>query len=126
MKEYKMRRGETLEGRVPDMKAMVEDYLGPIIGTEEFKDGDLYVAGKPKDPVFIHIVVGTIKCSSKKDKLVANFEEASPTDFASEDLKTADETADAKNDFLLGAAGHDMRSHCGPMKHTVEDDAPNV
>ncbi|NIS31627.1 MAG: hypothetical protein GWN07_14785, partial [Actinobacteria bacterium] len=35
MKEYKMRRGETLEERVPDMEATIEEYFGPVAGTTD-------------------------------------------------------------------------------------------
>ncbi|CQR51198.1 MULTISPECIES: DUF5611 family protein [Haloferax] len=126
MKEYKMRRGETLEERIPDMKATVEDYFGPITGTEEFKGSDLYVVGEPKNPVFTRIVAGAVKYSGKKDKLAVNFEEADPADLAPEDLEAAGEAVSAKNDFLLEATGRDAKSRRDSMKRAVEDDAPDV
>ncbi|ELZ58239.1 MULTISPECIES: DUF5611 family protein [unclassified Haloferax] len=126
MKEYKMRRGETLEERIPDMEATVEDYFGPITGTEEFKGSDLYVVGEPDNPVFTRIVAGAVKYSGKKDKLAVNFEEADPADLAPEDLEAAGEAVSAKNDFLLEATGRDAKSRRDSMKRAVEDDAPDV
>ncbi|ELZ93226.1 DUF5611 family protein [Haloferax sulfurifontis] len=126
MKEYKMRRGETLEERIPDMKATVEDYFGPITDTEEFKGSDLYVVGEPDNPVFTRIVAGAVKYSGKKDKLAVNFEEADPADLAPEDLEAAGEAVSAKNDFLLEATGRDAKSRRDSMKRAVEDDAPDV
>ncbi|ELZ74054.1 hypothetical protein C457_02195 [Haloferax prahovense DSM 18310] len=126
MKEYKMRRGETLEERIPDMKATVEDYFGPITDTEEFKGSDLYVVGEPKNPVFTRIVAGAVKYCGKKDKLAVNFEEADPADLAPEDLEAAGEAVSAKNDFLLEATGRDAKSRRDSMKRAVEDDAPDV
>lgn len=121
-----MRRGETLEERIPDMKATVEDYFGPITDTEEFKGSDLYVVGEPKNPVFTRIVAGAVKYSGKKDKLAVNFEEADPADLAPEDLEAAGEAVSAKNDFLLEATGRDAKSRRDSMKRAVEDDAPDV
>ncbi|KTG29653.1 DUF5611 family protein [Haloferax profundi] len=125
MKEYKMRRGETLEERIPDMEATVEDYFGPITGTEEFKGSDLYVVGEPKNPVFKRVVVGAVKYSGKKDRLAVNFEEADPTDLSPDDLEAAGEAVNAKNEFLLEATGRDAKSRRDSMKRAVEDDAPD-
>ncbi|KAB1197362.1 MULTISPECIES: DUF5611 family protein [Haloferax] len=125
MKEYKMRRGETLEERIPDMEATVEDYFGPITGTEEYKGSDLFVVGEPKNPVFKRVVVGAVKYSGKKDKLAVNFEEQDPTELAPEDLEAAGEAVSAKNDFLLEATGRDAKSRRNSMKRAVEDDAPD-
>ncbi|KAB1186794.1 MULTISPECIES: DUF5611 family protein [Haloferax] len=125
MKEYKMRRGETLEERIPDMEATVEEYFGPITGTEDFKGSDLFVVGEPKNPVFKRVVVGAVKYSGKKDRLAVNFEEADPTDLAPEDLEAAGEAVSAKNDFLLEATGRDAKSRRDSMKRAVEDDAPD-
>lgn len=125
-KEYKMCRGETLEERIPDMEATVEDYPGLIADAGGFKDSDLYVVGGPENPVLIHIVAGAAKYSGKKDKFMVNFEEAGPADLASEDLGAAGEAVSAKNDFLLGAAGRDAKSRRDPMKRVIEDDVPDV
>ncbi|MFB6220214.1 MAG: DUF5611 family protein, partial [Halolamina sp.] len=69
MKEYKMRRGETLEERIPNMEETVEEYFGEITGTDEYKGSDLYVVGEPDNPVFTRIVAGAVEYSGKKDKL---------------------------------------------------------
>ncbi|WP_396610778.1 DUF5611 family protein [Haloferax sp. S1W] len=125
MKEYKMRRGETLEERIPDMEATVEDYFGPITGTEDYKGSDLYVVGEPKNPVFQRVVVGAVEYSGKKDRLAVNFEEADPTELGPEDLESAGEAVSAKNEFLLEATGRDAKSRRDSMKRAVEDDAPD-
>jgi hypothetical protein len=125
MKEYKMRRGETLDERVPDMKAFVEEYFGPITHTTEYKGSDLYVVGEPSNPVFKRIVAGAVKYSGKKDKLAVEFEEADPTELDPEDLEAAGEAVDAKNDFLLEATGRDAKSRRDSMKRAVEDEAPD-
>ena len=125
MKEYKMRRGETLGERIPDMEATVEDYFGSITGTEEYKGSDLYVVGEPKNPVFQRVVVGAVEYSGKKDRLAVNFEEADPTELDPDDLEAAGEAVSAKNDFLLEATGRDAKSRRDSMKRAVEDDAPD-
>ena len=61
MREYKMRRGEHLEERVPDMKAKIEDFFGEVSGTEEYKSSDLYVVEDPDNPVFDRITAGTVE-----------------------------------------------------------------
>ena len=122
MKEYKMRRGEYLEERVPDMEATVEDYFGPITDTQEFKGSDLYVIAEPDNPVFEKIVVGTVEYSGKKDKLAVEFHERDPTELGPDELEAAGEAVDAKNDFLLEATGRDAKSRRDSMKRTVEDD----
>lgn len=122
MKEYKMRRGEYLEERIPDMEATVVDYFGPITGTEEFKGSDLYVIAEPDNPVFEKIVVGAVEYSGKKDKLAVEFHERDPTELGPDELEAAGEAVDAKNDFLLEATGRDAKSRRDSMKRTVEDD----
>lgn len=126
MKEYKMRRGETLEERMPDLEGSIEDYFGPITGTEEFNGHELFVVGEPKNPVFTKIVAGPAKYSGKKDKLAVHFEERPAEEVIAEGL--ADHAADAvsaKNEFLLEATGRDAKSRRDSMKRTVEDDAPD-
>ncbi|MFP9191576.1 DUF5611 family protein [Natronosalvus vescus] len=122
MKEYKMRRGEHLEDRIPDMKATVEDYFGSITGTEEFKGSDLYVVGEPKNPVFERIVVGAVQYSGKKDKLAVDFVERDPTELGPDELEAAGEAVSAKNDFLLEATARDAKSRRESLKRSVEDD----
>ena len=125
MREYKMRRGEHLEDRIPDMKATVEEYFGPVTDTQTYQDSELYVIGEPDNPVFERIVVGAVKYSGKKDRLAVEFTERDPADLAPEDLEHADGAVDAKNEFLLEATGRDAKSRRESMKRAVEDDAPD-
>ncbi|WP_408956993.1 DUF5611 family protein [Natrinema sp. 74] len=122
MKEYKMRRGEYLEERIPDMEATVEDYFGPITDTQEYKGSDLYFIEEPDNPVFEKIVVGAVEYSGKKDKLAVEFHERDPTELGPDELEAAGEAVDAKNDFLLEATGRDAKSRRDSMKRKVEDD----
>jgi hypothetical protein len=124
MKEYKMRRGEYLEERVPEMADTVEEYFGEITGTEEFKGSDLFVVAGPKNPVFERIVAGTVSYSGKKDKLGVEFEERPAEEVIAEgNADAAADAVDAKNDFLLEATGRDAKSRRDSMKRAVEDDA---
>jgi len=122
MKEYKMRRGEYLEERIPDMESTVEDYFGPITGTEEYKGSDLFCIEEPANPVFEKIIVGAVEYSGKKDKLAVEFHERDPTELGPDELEAAGEAVDAKNDFLLEATGRDAKSRRESMKRKVEDD----
>ena len=124
MKEYKMRRGEHLEDRMPDLKASIEDYFGPISTTEDFNGHDLYVVEEPDNPVFKRIVAGAASYSGKKDKLAVDFQERPAEDVIAEG--NADAAADAvskKNKFLLEATGRDAKARRESLKRTVEDDA---
>jgi len=124
MEEYKMRRGEYLEERVPDLEATVEEYFGPITETEEFKGSDLYVVGDPDNPVFTRIVAGAVSYSGKKDKLAVHFEERDLESLMETgDVDAAGDANDAKNDFLLECTGRDAKSRRESMKRAVEDDA---
>jgi hypothetical protein len=124
MEEYKMRRGEYLEERVPDLEATIEEYFGPITGTEEFKGSDLYVVGEPDNPVFTRIVAGAVSYSGKKDKLAVHFEERDLQDLMEAgDVDAAGDANTAKNDFLLECTGRDAKSRRESMKRSVEDDA---
>jgi len=125
MKEYKMRRGETLEERIPDMETTVEEYFGPITDTMEYKGSDLYVVEEPDNPVFKRIVAGAVSYSGKKDRLGVEFEERDPAELGPDDLEAAGDAVDAKNDFLLEATGRDAKSRRDSMKRAVEDDAPD-
>ncbi|ELZ09514.1 hypothetical protein C479_11870 [Halovivax asiaticus JCM 14624] len=122
MKEYKMRRGEYLEERIPDMEASIEDYFGPITGTEEFKGSALHVVAEPDNPVFERIVVGAVEYSGKKDKLAVEFHERDPTELGPDELEAAADAVDAKNDFLLEATGRDAKARRDSLKRAVEDD----
>jgi hypothetical protein len=124
MKEYKMRRGEYLEERMPDLEAEVEDYFGEITATQEFKGSDLYVVEDPENPVFDRITVGAVEYSGKKDKLAVDFEERPAEEVIAEgDAEAAADAVDAKNDFLLEATGRDAKARRDSMKRSVEDDA---
>ncbi|MFW5938820.1 MAG: DUF5611 family protein [Halolamina sp.] len=124
MKEYKMRRGETLEERIPDMEATVEEYFGEITAREEYKGSDLYVVEEPDNPVFERIVAGAVEYSGKKDWLGVEFEERDPSELGPEELEAAGDAVDAKNAFLLEATGRDAKSRRESLKREVEDDAP--
>ena len=122
MEEYKMRRGEYLEERVPDLEATVEEYFGPITDTEEFNGSDLYVVEEPDNPVFDRIVAGAVSYSSKKDKLAVEFHERDLEELMETgDVDAAGDANDAKNDFLLECTGRDAKSRRESMKRSVED-----
>ncbi|WP_135827782.1 DUF5611 family protein [Halorussus halobius] len=124
MKEYKMRRGEHLDDRIPDMKATVEEYFGEITGTEEHDGHELYVVGDPDNPVFDKILAGAAEYSGKKDKLAVHFEERPAEDVIAEGhADAAADAVDKKNDFLLEATGRDAKARRDSMKRQVEDDA---
>ena len=124
MEEYKMRRGEYLEERVPDLEATIEEYFGPITDTEEFNGSDLYVVEEPDNPVFDRIVAGAVSYSSKKDKLAVEFHERDLEELMETgDVDAAGDANDAKNDFLLECTGRDAKSRRESMKRSVEDDA---
>ena len=122
MEEYKMRRGEYLEERVPDLEATIEEYFGPITDTEEFNGSDLYVVEEPDNPVFDRIVAGAVSYSSKKDKLAVEFHERELEELMETgDVDAAGDANDAKNDFLLECTGRDAKSRRESMKRSVED-----
>ncbi|CAI48306.1 uncharacterized protein NP_0430A [Natronomonas pharaonis DSM 2160] len=124
MEEYKMRRGEYLEERVPDMEATIEEYFGPITGTEEYKGNDLHVVADPDNPVFNRVVAGTMSYSSKKDKLAVDFDERELEELMETgDVDAAADANNAKNDFLLECTGRDAKARRESMKRAVEDDA---
>jgi hypothetical protein len=126
MKEYKMRRGEHLEERMPDLKGSIEAYFGPVTGTEEYGGSDLYVVETPENPVFDRIVAGAATYSGKKDRLAVHFEERPAEDVIAEgNADAAADAVDAKNEFLLEATGRDAKSRRDSLKRAVEDDAPD-
>jgi hypothetical protein len=127
MKQYKMRRGETLEENAPDLKATIEGYFGPVTGTEEHDGHELYVVGEPDNPVFKRIIAGAATFSGKKDKLAVHFEERDAAEVIAEgNADAAQDAVDAKNSFLLEVTGRDAKSRRNSMKRAVEDDAPDV
>jgi hypothetical protein len=123
MREYKMRRGEYLDDRIKDMEATVEEYFGPVSGTEEYKDSDLYVVEDPDNAVFQRVTVGTVEYGSKKNKVALDIEERPAEEvIASGDVEAAEEAVSLKNDFLLEATGRDAKARRDSMKRDVEDD----
>jgi hypothetical protein len=126
MKEYKMRRGEYLEERIPDLEGTVEEYFGPITGTTEHKGSDLFVVEEPDNPVFERIVVGAVVYSGKKDRLAVEFAESDPTELGPEELEAAEEAVSLKNEFLLEATARDAKSRRDSMKRDVEDESPDI
>lgn len=123
MKEYKMRRGEYLEERIPDMEETIEEYFGEITATEEYKGNDLHVVESPDNPVFERVVAGAVSYSGKKDKLAVDFVERDPAEvIASGDVEAAEDAVTAKNDFLLEATARDAKSRRDSLKRSVEDD----
>jgi hypothetical protein len=126
MKEYKMRRGEHLDDRMPDLKASIEDYFGTVDGTEAYDGNELYVVEDPDNPVFERVVAGAAEYSGKKDKLAVHFEERPAEDVIAEgNADAAADAVDAKNSFLLEATGRDAKSRRESLKREVEDDAPD-
>jgi hypothetical protein len=126
MREYKMRRGEYLDERIPEMRETVEEYFGPVTDTETYSGSDLLVIDEPDNPVFERIVVGSVAYSGKKDTLAVEFSERDPTELSPDDLEAAGEAVSIKNDFLLEATGRDAKSRRKSMKNDVQDaDAPD-
>ena len=121
-----MRRGEYLEERVPDLKATIEDYFGPVTGQVDFKGSQLYEVGAPDNPVFARIVAGAVSYSGKKDMLAVEFEERDPTELDPDQLEAASEAVSLKNEFLLECTGRNAKSRRESMKRAVEDEAPDV
>lgn len=129
MREYKMRRGEELSERIPDLEATIEDYFGEISDTEEYKGSSLYVVDEPDNPVFERIVAGAVAYSGKKDRLAVHFEERPAEELiAAGEVDAAGDAIAAKNEFLLEATGRDAKSRRESLKREVEDapDAPDA
>jgi hypothetical protein len=127
VKEYKMRRGEYLSDRMPDLRAEIQEYFGEVTGTEEANGHELYVVEDPDNPVFDQIFAGAAEYSGKKDRLAVHFEERDAEDVIAEgNAEAAAEAVDLKNDFLEAATGRDAKSRRDSMKRQVEDDAPDV
>jgi hypothetical protein len=124
MREYKMRRGEHLDDRVEDMEAFIEEYFGPVSGTEAYKNSDLYVVGDPANPVFRRVRAGAVEYSGKKNKLALDIEERPAEEVIAEGhVDAAEEAVAVKNDFLEAATGRDAKARRDSMKRDVEDDA---
>jgi hypothetical protein len=124
MREYKMRRGEHLEDRVPDMEAFVEEYFGDVTDTQDRKGSDLLVVDDPDNPAFDRVVAGTVEYSGKKDKLALHIDERDAEDVIAEgNADAAQDAVASKNDFLEEATDRDAKARRDSMKRSVEDDA---
>ena len=122
-----MGRGEYLEERAPDLRAMIEEYFGDVTGTEERDGHELYVVENPRNPVFERVLVGAAEYGSKKDRLAVHFAERPAEEVIAEgNADAAQEAVDTKNEFLLEVTGRDAKSRRDSMKREVEDDAPDV
>ncbi|MFB6284454.1 MAG: DUF5611 family protein [Halobacteria archaeon] len=120
MKYYKMRRGEHLHDRVPDLQALAEDYFGDVTGTKE-KDGIEFYQIEDS-LVFEEVLVGVEENSSKKDRLVVHFEEKPVAELAEQGkLELAEDAREAKNNFLEEVTGRDAKARRDSMKRNVED-----
>lgn len=124
MEEYKMRRGEYLSERVPDLKGTIEEYFGPVTATQEYKDSDLYVVEEPNNPVFERIIAGALTYDGKKDKLAVEFQERGLEELMEAgQVDAAADANEAKNEFLLECTGRDAKDRRKSIKRSVEDDA---
>lgn len=122
MKEYKMRRGEYLEERVSDLRALIEEYFGTVEGTVEMNGVEMYEVSNPDNPVFDRVLAGASDYGSKKDQLAVHFEERPAEEvIAAGEADAAAEAVELKNDFLLAVTGRDAKSRRESMKRTVED-----
>lgn len=124
MREYKMRRGEYLEDRVPDMVAFIEEYFGAPTDTTAYEDTELHVVEDPDNAVFERVVAGTVEYDGKKDKIALHIDERPAEEvIADGDVEAAEEAVSLKNDFLEAATGRDAKARRDSMKRSVEDDA---
>lgn len=123
MREYKMGRGEYLEDRVPDLKALVEEYFGPVTRMETYNGVECHVVGDPDNPAFTRVLAGVADYGSKKDRLAVHFEERDAAELLQRgETEAAAEAVDLKNDFLETVTGRDAESRRKSMKRAVEDD----
>ena len=121
MRYYKMRRGEYIEERVPDMRAKVEEYFGEVTGTEEREGVEMYVVEDTM--VFDRVEAGVEERSNAKDRLAVHFEEKDVSTLQEEGLlDEAEDARIAKNDFLEDVTGRDAKSRRESMKRDVEPD----
>jgi len=121
MRYYKMRRGEYIEDRVPDMRAKVEEYFGEVTDTEERGGVEMYVVEDTM--VFDRVEVGVEERSNAKDRLAVHFEEKDVPTLQEEGLlEEAGKAREAKNDFLEEVTGRDAKSRRESMKREVEPD----
>ncbi|MFB6174219.1 MAG: DUF5611 family protein [Halobacteriales archaeon] len=123
MKEYKMGRGEYLEERIPDLEGTIEEYFGPVAGTEELDGHELFLVADPENPVFERILAGPGSYPGKKDTLIVHFEERPAEEVIAEGhTDAAQDAIDVKNEFLYECTGRDAEARRDSMKRAVEDD----
>lgn len=121
MRYYKMRRGEYIHERVPDMQEKVEEYFGEVDGTEEIDGVEVYVVEDTM--VFDRVEVGVEERSNAKDRLLVHFEEKDVPTLQEEGLlDEAGNAREAKNDFLEDVTGRDAKARRESMKRDVEPD----
>jgi hypothetical protein len=121
MRYYKMRRGEYIEERVPDMRAKVEEYFGEITRTDERDGVEMYVVEDTM--VFDRVEAGVDERANSKDRLAVHFEEKDVSTLQEEGLlDKAEDARVAKNDFLEEVTGRDAKSRRESMKREVEPD----
>ena len=117
MKEYEIKRGATLEERIVDLKGAVEEYFGPIEGTEKQEDQELYVVKNPANPIFKKVSIGAGKYPGKKDTLIVDFEECPIAEIIADgNIELAADAVTVKNEFLLKATGKDSKARRKAMK----------
>lgn len=124
MEEYKLRRGEYLGERVPDLKETIEEYFGPVTAIQEYKGSDLHVVEEPSNPVFEQVITGAVEYDGKKDKLAVEFQERDLEELMEAgQVDAAADANEAKNEFLLECTGRDAKDRRKSLKRSVEDDA---
>lgn len=117
MKEYEIKRGATLEERIVDLKGAVEEYFGPIEGTEKQEGQELYVVKNPANPIFKKVSIGAGKYPGKKDTLIVDFEECPIAEIIADgNIELAADAVTVKNEFLLKATGKDSKARRKAMK----------
>jgi len=121
MRYYKMRRGEYIDERAPDMRGKVEEYFGEVDGTDERDGVEMYVVEDTM--VFDRVEAGVEERSSAKDRLAVHFEEKGVPTLQEEGLlEEAGAAREAKNDFLKEVTGRDAKARRDSMKRDVEPD----
>lgn len=117
-----MRRGESLDDRVTDLRALIEEYFGSVTGAEEHDGHELHVVGEPSNPVFERVVAGAKRYPNRKATLAVHFEERPPKELIEAgDIDAAEEAVSLKNDFLEAVTGRDAKSRRESLKRSIEE-----
>lgn len=117
MRYYKLRRGEKLDERVPDMQEKVEEYFGEVSGKEKKEGVDMWVV--EDYAAFKKVFVGKERRKNRKDRVAVHFEEKKPAEIEKGEAKKAIE---AKNQFLEDVTGRTAEDRKESMKNQVEGD----